>query len=100
MIDASVVWQEDLLQLRNDKEAQYIRAFGRPTTPATMQKVDIHQPVSRIPALRALPARVLLYEITAEQPTRDMLCSERCTVRMDNATIENARMINVLKNTQ
>jgi len=99
MIEVPLVWSSDVREMRVQKEKEYTQKFWWLSSVSLVQKIDVKLDGSRIPELLAMPARVLLYEITAQEPTWDMKCTAWCIVRLDDQTFFDVRFVNVIKNT-
>jgi hypothetical protein len=100
LIDIPLVWSSDVREMRIQKERAFVAKFGSLQSVSPLKKVDVRHDAARIPELLAMPARVLLYEITVQEPTWDMKCTASCQVDVDDQRFDNVTFLNVLKNTQ
>ena len=96
IVDAQLVWQKDLDVLLSERKADYASTFWLPTAPPyekILRKINRNE----LEDLMEKDVRVLLYEMTASYDNWDMRCENGCDVIMDDETVRNAKIVNVVE---
>jgi hypothetical protein len=86
-----IVRQWDLDRLLSSRRKAFRDRAAEPSPAQKINKISDRVQLGEVRELMQTDVRVLLYELTAEFDTRDMICLGRCHVWVDEEQFEDVR---------